>query len=92
MEDYQWTFGKFVLGIAVAGIGFIIVWKADWMMNNFGRIPFAEKYLSTEGGTRIFYKLIGLLAMTGGFMHAAGLLEPTVASFVDRFLSGPPAT
>jgi hypothetical protein len=75
-----WTFSQFLAGIVGAGIGFIVVWRADWMMNNFGRIPFAEKYLTSEGGTRVFYKLVGILIMIVGMMHATGLLEPTIGS------------
>jgi len=76
MDDTPWTMGQFMTGMIVALIGFIFVWKSDWFLKNFGRIPFAEKYLGTEGGTRLFYKLIGLLIMFGAFMHAVDLMEP----------------
>lgn len=85
--DYQWTFGQFIVGMLVACIGFVIVWKADWMYRNFGIIPFAEKYLATEGGTRIFYKLLGILIMIGGMMHATGLLAPTLSYFIGKIFS-----
>lgn len=85
--DYHWTFGQFIAGILAAGVGFLIVWKADWMYRNFGMIPFAEKYLATEGGTRIFYKLLGILIMIGGMMHATGLLAPTLGYFASKIFS-----
>lgn len=84
MEN-SWTFGQFLVGIFISGVGFIVVWKADWMLRNFGSIPFAEKYLSTEGGTRVFYKLVGMLIMVGGMMHATNLLAPTMTALVERF-------
>lgn len=87
MEN-QWTFGQFIVGIIVAGIGFLIVWKADWFYHNFGSVPFAEKFLSTEGGTRLFYKLIGILIMIGGMMHATGLLAPTIAGIANKLFGG----
>lgn len=59
-------------------IGITIVIKAEWMLNNFGRIAFFEDKLGAEGGSRLGYKLvgmifffIGLLIMTnmiGGFL------------------------
>lgn len=85
--EYQWTFGQFVFGILVAGVGFMIVWKADWMYRSFGIIPFAEKYLATEGGTRIFYKLLGILVMIGGMMHATGLLAPMLSYLIRKIFS-----
>lgn len=60
-------------------IGVAIVIKSEWMLNNFGSIGFFERYLGSSGGSRLGYKLtgmlfffIGLLIMTnmiGGFMQ-----------------------
>ena len=86
--EYSWTFGQFILGMFIAGIGFIIVLKAAWMLQNFGSIPFAEKNMRTEGGSRAFYKLIGLLFMIGGIMHATGLLGPFVGWAVAKTFGG----
>ena len=83
MEDH-WTFGQFIVGVIVAGIGFVLVWKANWFYQNFGAVPFAEKFLSTEGGSRLFYKLLGILIMIGGLMHATALLSPMIAGIANR--------
>jgi len=82
---YSWTIGQFLSGIVAIAIGFLLVWKADWLLKNFGTIPFAEKYLQTEGGSRLFYKLIGILIIIGGMMSATGLLSPTIEWAVERF-------
>lgn len=70
--------GRFILGTIIMAIGITIVIKAEWMLNNFGRIAFFEDKLGAEGGSRLGYKLvgmifffIGLLIMTnmiGGFL------------------------
>ena len=65
---------KYFLGIIIVGIGFLIVWKADWMMENFGRISWAEAKLGTEGGTRFLYKLIGIAIIIGSFLYMSGAL------------------
>ncbi len=83
-----WTIGQFIVGIIVAAIGFVLVWQADWFMRIFGAIPFAEKYLSSEGGTRLFYKLIGILIMIGGIMHATDLLEQLMSFLFKKFFGG----
>jgi hypothetical protein len=76
------TFGKFILGIIIAAIGFLIVWKAEWLLINFGRIGFAERHLGTEGGSRLFYKLIGTLIIIVGLMYATDLTDNTIRWFV----------
>lgn len=56
------------IGIIGLGLGFLMAWKSDWIMNNFGRIPWAEEKLGLEGGTRIFWKILGVLVIIGSFM------------------------
>ncbi len=65
---------KYLVGTIVIIIGFLLVWKADWLMNNFGRIDWAERHLGTEGGTRIFYKLLGVLIIILSFLYMSGAL------------------
>ena len=65
---------KYFLGIIIVGVGFLIAWKADWMMENFGRISWAEAKLGTEGGTRLLYKLIGIALIIGSFLYMSGTL------------------
>lgn len=62
-----------VFGIIAIVIGFIIVWKADWMMENFGRIAWADEHLGAEGGTRLLYKLIGIAIIGFAFLFMFGL-------------------
>ncbi len=72
---------RYFLGIIFIGIGFLIVWKSDWFMENFGRIEFAEKYLGSGwGGTRVFYKLLGILIIIIAFMYMSGLLQSILGS------------
>jgi hypothetical protein len=66
---------KYVIGIICIGIGFVIMWKSDWLMNNFGRIAWAEEHLGMDGGTRLFYKLLGLLIIIFSFMMMTGALQ-----------------
>ena len=65
---------KYVLGIIFIAVGFVIVWKSDWLMNNFGRIAWAEDKLGMEGGTRLFYKLIGIAIIVFSFLYMTGAI------------------
>lgn len=71
----------FLGGLAIIMIGFLITAKSEWMLENFGRIDFFETKLATSGGSRLGYKLIGIIAiffgilimtnMIGGFLNWA---------------------
>jgi hypothetical protein len=65
---------NFILGIIIMAVGFAIVIKSDAMLNNFGRIAFFEKYLGTEGGSRLGYKIVGLIAIFFGTLIATNLI------------------
>lgn len=70
---------KYVLGIILVGIGFLITWKADWMMNNFGRIAWAEEHLGSDGGTRMLYKIIGVVTIIFAFLYMSGAIGGILA-------------
>ena len=73
--------GQIILGIVITLIGFVIVWKTEWFMINFGRIGFAEKHLGSEGGSRLMYKFIGTIITLVGFLYLTGLDEPLIRWF-----------
>jgi len=50
-----------IFGAVLFLIGPFLTIKSEWFLENFGRIEWAEKHLGTEGGTRLFYKLLGLV-------------------------------
>ena len=64
--------GQIFLGIIiiVAGVGMVI--KTEWLINNFGRIGWFEEKLGTEGGSRLGYKLLGLIAIFVGIIVLTG--------------------
>lgn len=76
------SFGQFILGILIAIIGFIFVWKSEWFFRNFGRMQFAEKWLGSSGGTRLMYKIIGALIIIVGLMHATNLTKIVFRSII----------
>ena len=76
-----------IFGIIAIVFGFVIVWKADWMMENFGRIAWADEHLGSEGGTRMFYKLIGLAIIAFAFLFMFGIAylgKPRTNCYLER--------
>jgi len=69
----------------MVGVGFIFVWKTEWFLQNFGRIGFGEKYLGTSGGSRLMYKLIGLIIIVIGFMYTTDLTDNLLAWIASTF-------
>lgn len=73
-----------LVGFIILIIGAFIVIKSEAILRAFGRIEFFERQLGVEGGSRLGYKLLGILAifigtlimtnMIGGFLE--WLLEP----------------
>jgi hypothetical protein len=65
---------KYFIGSIAIIVGSILVIKTGWLLSWFGRIGWAERHLGTEGGSRLFYKLIGLLIIFCSFLAMSGLL------------------
>ncbi|HNW56037.1 MAG TPA: hypothetical protein PKN62_03125 [bacterium] len=82
---------RFFGGLAIVVVGYFIVAKREWLLNNFGRIEFFETKLSSFGGSRLAYSLVGLIAIFFGFVVAFGLwgnflgwaLEPIMRHQLD---------
>lgn len=68
----------FLIQLLIIGLGTLLVVKTQWIYDFTGPIDFAEKYLGTEGGTRLFIKLIGVLFILGSFLAMTGLLGAMV--------------
>lgn len=66
---------RYILGILGIVLGMILVLKSEWFFSFFGRIDFADKYLGTEGGTRLMYKLVGILFVIISLLYMTGGIE-----------------
>jgi len=63
-----------------------MAWKSEWILNNFGRVAWAEKHLGMEGGTRLFYKLLGIVIILGGLSVMTGLWNDILGGIVKLFI------
>lgn len=71
---------RFFLGLIFIAIGFLIIWKSEWLLNNFGRVDWAEQHLGSDGGTRIFWKLIGLGVIFLAMLYMFGMIEGIISA------------
>lgn len=62
-----------IFGIIIFALGLVFIIFTEWLVRNFGRIDWAEAHLGVEGGTRIFYKILGLICLFLGLLMIFGL-------------------
>ena len=70
-------------GFVILAVGALIVIKSEAMLNTFGRIEFFERQLGSEGGSRLGYKLIGLIAIFIGML----VMTNMIGGFLEWVLS-----
>ncbi len=80
--------GRIILGLIIAAVGAIVTIKAEWIYQNFGSIPSADKYLGTEGGSRLAYKIIGIVISIIGFLVMTNLIEAVFAGIFRLLFPG----
>jgi len=80
---------RIIGGLLIAFIGFTFVWKTEKYLQNFGTITWAEIKFG-PGGSRTFYKLLGIIIILVGFMLATNLLGNLLLGTVGRLFVPPP--
>ena len=77
-----------LIGLIIFAIGVFMVIKSEAMLNSFGRIEFFEKHLGTEGGSRLGYKLIGILAIFIGFLVLTNMINDFLGWLLSPLMIG----
>jgi hypothetical protein len=60
---------RYFIGILGTVAGFMLIWKTTDVFNFVGQVDFAEKYLGSEGGTRLFIKIIGIIVIMASWLY-----------------------
>ncbi|PIS05007.1 MAG: hypothetical protein COT81_03550 [Candidatus Buchananbacteria bacterium CG10_big_fil_rev_8_21_14_0_10_42_9] len=80
---------RIILGLIIVVVGALITIKSELILRAFGRVPFAERYLGTEGGSRLFYKLLGIIVSIIGFIITFNLMTALLnATIINWFNIG----
>jgi len=77
---------KYFIGICLVLIGVAFVLKSEWFLQNFGTNAWAEDKLGTSGGTRLMYKLLGIILIFLGFLTITNMLQGFLLGTVGKLL------
>ncbi|MCX6781960.1 MAG: hypothetical protein NTW66_02485 [Candidatus Magasanikbacteria bacterium] len=75
-----------IIGLLLVAAGTVLIFKTEWFVQNFGTIAWAENNLGTSGGSRLFYKLIGLVLIFVGMLAATNLMTSFLMGTVGKLL------
>ncbi|MDP2631212.1 MAG: hypothetical protein Q8P30_00400 [Candidatus Uhrbacteria bacterium] len=78
---------RILIGIAIVGLGVLMVVKTPWFLSMVGRVYFAEKYLG-GGGTRLFLKLLGVAIAVIGLIVITDLWDNFLAWMLAPLTGG----
>ncbi len=71
---------RYFIGIVLVLLGIVQVLKTEWFIQNFGLNAWAEEKFGMSGGTRLMYKVIGIIFIFFGFL--------IVTNMINGFLMG----
>ena len=77
---------NYVIGILLVLAGVVFIIKTEWFLENFGTIAWAEEHLGTSGGSRLAYKLLGLVLIFVGMLLVTNLMQGFLMGTVGRLL------
>ena len=78
---------KYLVASLAIAIGAILVIKTEWFIQNFGTSSWAEEHMGTSGGTRLFYKLVGIGIILIAFLGVSGLLGDMILGFFGKMFT-----
>lgn len=64
----------YFLGFLVIALGIVMIIYTEWFVQNFGSSAWAEDKFGTSGGTRLMYKVLGILFIFGSVMVMTGAM------------------
>lgn len=78
---------RILVGLAIMVLGSSMVWKTPFYLQILGRNWWAEKNFG-PGGTRFFYKLVGIAITVLGIMVVTDLFDSIVGGFITGLFGG----
>ena len=75
---------RIIIGFLILIFGAFFTIKTQWFYELMGPVGWAERFLGAEGGSRFFYKLLGILICIVGLLVITNL-----AGEIIRAIFGP---
>ncbi len=66
---------RIIVGIIGTALGLAMNLKTESFLRFTGKIAWAEKHLGFEGGTRLFFKLLGVLIILISWIYAFNWMD-----------------
>ncbi|OGG89945.1 hypothetical protein A3H03_01325 [Candidatus Kuenenbacteria bacterium RIFCSPLOWO2_12_FULL_42_13] len=79
---------KYIYSLLAIIAGFLLVRYSNYLVDNFGHSETAEHYLGTYGGSRLMWKLIGLIIIIGALLTISGLAQSLIYSIFKPMVGG----
>lgn len=79
---------RYLFGAIGVAVGFLVTWKSEWFLEQFGHIDWAEEHLGTIGGTRMFWKLLGITIIVLSLLFMTGALQGIILSIFTPLFKG----
>jgi hypothetical protein len=80
---------RILIGLLVSLGGFLMVYKTQFILDMVGYVDWAEKHLG-QGGSRLFYKLLGTVIILIGFLVITNLYDMVIGGFILGVFGGRP--
>ena len=77
---------QYFIGILMVLAGVVLILKTQWFIENFGTNAWAEEKLGTSGGTRLMYKLIGIIFIFFGFLAITNMWQGFLLGTIGKVL------
>ncbi len=77
---------RYVIGIILVLVGIVMILKTEWLIENFGSSAWAEDKMGTSGGSRLLYKLIGVILIFFGFLFITNMISGFLVGTVGKLL------
>jgi len=79
---------KYFFGILAIALGIVLILKTEWFIANFGTSRWAENHMGMSGGTRLMYKLVGLLFIVIAMLGMTGFLGGIILGIFGNLFGG----
>ena len=74
MDIFKLLYMRIFIGIIMIVLGTVLILKTPWFVQNFGSSAWAESKFGLSGGTRLMYKVVGLIFIFFGALLATNLI------------------
>ena len=72
---------RILVGFLIVIVGYLMTAKTQWFLDILGRIDWAERNF-VSGGSRLFYKLLGIAIIMIGFLVITNLFNIVIGGFI----------